>query len=437
MLTLPVICPQRDHDRWEDAHCAATGTPVRIGHCMQCLLEGRGAFSCVVQQLRARHAQDQPVTYYPTCIERRMAGTPKTPTESHGCEVHSTCTIDDCYRCPAYYSINIQCGDLAQMIPSPAYNTPQRFAVGVTTTGTRSGLLQVTNSIKYNGFNDVIVFADGQDGHYLDKLGDLPVVRRSSPIGIFANWYLGLLELRRAFPAADCYMMFQDDTVMVHGCGDYLRQALWPSDEPHAVSLFVAHRIARSVRRGWNACDYFTGGTCAMCFSKELLDEMLSQPDQLVSAWLNSTSSVDDRGVFDWLKQRNCHTYFAWPSLAEHLVQPSSHGGNTARHQCTASELAAPPVRPCSIVINERYIERHDHDMTAHITLAPGRSLRMTPREYLGYYYRDTPATIIYQLYNNDGQIGHDTTGCVVSFRSKSTRDRGPTLYDLSRIIWE
>ena len=66
----------------------------------------------------------------------------------------------------------------------------------------------------------------------------LELVRRAAPLGVIGNWLLGLSELLVREPAADAYLMVQDDVVFCRNVRGYLERTLWPAQRVGLASVY-------------------------------------------------------------------------------------------------------------------------------------------------------------------------------------------------------
>lgn len=102
-----------------------------------------------------------------------------------------------------------------------------RWAVGVTTVPSRRDVLlpRTLAPLKAAGFEDVRLFIDGYDHDVVDTTHlawDHPVTARGEVVRTWGNWWLGMHELWIRHPAADRYLMCQDDLVAVRNLRQYL-----------------------------------------------------------------------------------------------------------------------------------------------------------------------------------------------------------------------
>jgi hypothetical protein len=147
---------------------------------------------------------------------------------------------------PAYDPFSISRPlSLFELLPHPAIKlgpAVKRWAVGVTTSPRRASTLgQTLDSLERAGFDQVRLFMDGTVRVPAPHQA-IPVTWREDSVGAWPAWYLSLAELVLHQPAADAYLLVQDDVLLAdrESLRGYLEEVLWPGEKLGIVSLFSA-----------------------------------------------------------------------------------------------------------------------------------------------------------------------------------------------------
>lgn len=202
------------------------------------------------------------------------------------------------------------------------------WAVGVTTAPRKSPTLEsCLQSLSLAGWDSPRLFSEP----FASKskiFSNYPFSMRSTTLGVFPNWYLGLTELYLRMPHADAYLMFQDDALVARDARAYLENTLWPAAEVGVVSLYCPSREHvrdltgfREINRGWAAW-----GAVAYIFSNPGVRQFLSDPVVLNHRHHGPSDGVRniDPVVGSWC-QRNQLPYFVHiPTLVQHIGATST-----------------------------------------------------------------------------------------------------------------
>ncbi len=205
-----------------------------------------------------------------------------------------------------------------------------RWACGVTTVPARKDdLLPATlASLREAGFDAPRLFVDGAAAGW-EGFG-LEVTYRSPTIRAWANWLLGLEELLIRNPAANRFLMCQDDVLFCRNVRAYLDRCRFPDGgidkRPYLRgwwNLYTApkeeQRLAAAGERRWAASSQGHKGALALVFDREGVLELLGARQTLLRpldpslGWRNIDGGVG-KGLVEAGRQELCHM----PSLAQH-----------------------------------------------------------------------------------------------------------------------
>lgn len=216
-------------------------------------------------------------------------------------------------------------------LPAVGAGSPVRtWAVGVTTAPRREPTLgRCIASVRAAGFEPRI-FAE-PDSPIPHQARGLPVSWRESRAGPWPNYFLGLVELLVRAPAADAYLMLQDDVILYPGEAGvglraWLEEALWPHDDVGAVSLYTSRRYAAR-EAGWNRVQRsWTWGACAMLWPRARLVEFVgaAAARKLRRGLTPQTWRNIEHPIASWQRWRRRSIWAATPSLAQHVGETST-----------------------------------------------------------------------------------------------------------------
>lgn len=210
-----------------------------------------------------------------------------------------------------------------------------RWQVGVTTCDKRANdpiLIRTLNSLDAAGFPPPRIFADavGHDAAATlqQKLG-LEVTTHSPRIRAFGNFWLGLHELYNRDPAADRYVMAQDDFVAYRNLREYLERTPYPMRSYLNCYLFpsgeqfLAKQGTKTV--GWHPSNQLGKGAVLLVFDRAATQTLLSQRHMIdrVTDPLRGWRSLDG-GVVEAMKIAGWTEMVHYPSLVQHTGEVSS-----------------------------------------------------------------------------------------------------------------
>lgn len=202
------------------------------------------------------------------------------------------------------------------------------WSVGITTSPRREPTLaRCLASLLHAGWQSPRLFVDGPLA-LPESCRKLPVTQRDHPAGAWPNFYLSLSELAMRDPAADAYLMVQDDTLMCE-CPElrsYLERVLWPGVSDGVASLYCSRAYTQS-RPGWYR---FRGtwrwGANAFIFSRRAAQQFLADRYVVKHRWrIGRGGRLNVDGVIGrWCHRQRIPLYYPTPSLAQHIGESST-----------------------------------------------------------------------------------------------------------------
>lgn len=219
-------------------------------------------------------------------------------------------------------------GNPAQSIAQGVASTATNWAVGVTTAPRSvATLAQSLTSLAAAGWDTPRLFAE--PGTIIPPAFEhLPITLRDQTLGAFPNWYLGLAELVMRAPAADAYLMCQDDVLFADGLRHYLEQADWQSLDAGVISVYCPSHYATDSDPGfhvenrgwqsWGALAYLLPAASARALigDRRVIEHRLGGP----ADGLRNIDSVVGR----WCKSVGKNYVVHAPSLAQHIGDTST-----------------------------------------------------------------------------------------------------------------
>jgi len=202
----------------------------------------------------------------------------------------------------------------------------RNWAIGLTTAPRRAPTLEQTlDSVVRAGWDNPRLFLDGTV-HLPQRYQHLSISWRSESIGAWPSWYMALTELLLQSPAADAYVMLQDDVMLYdrEDLGKYLQRVLWPGDRPGIVSLFYN---GSSTKSGWHRMvNEWPCSAQALILSPAtarslLCDEKLSRI--CLSASYGNHVPIPEV-IAEWVYRSRTEAWYATPSLAQHIGNTST-----------------------------------------------------------------------------------------------------------------
>ena len=222
-------------------------------------------------------------------------------------------------------------GTLSDPGPGPAGGlaVPVRtWSVGVTTAPRRKPTLAVTlASLARAGWDRPRLFAE-PGAEVPAAFSGLPVSRRDETLGAFPNWLLGLAELVLRDPAADAYLMAQDDVLFSAGLRGYLERTLWPDARCGVVSVHCPSHLSAGLGLGYHALDlgWDAWGAQGYVFSNPSARALLADPLPVLHRRHGPREGLRnvDSLVGLWCRLRGRAYCVHVPSLAQHVGEAST-----------------------------------------------------------------------------------------------------------------
>lgn len=191
------------------------------------------------------------------------------------------------------------------------------WAVGITAAPRLVDYLLATlASLRAAGWDRVTVFAE--PGTPLPPGQSAAVSPRC--LKPWQNCLRALRTLVDSLPAADAYVVFQDDVLVAQGCRMWLEGELWPDPLPGVLSLYVSEAQAEGRPQGWSRLDpdITPYGACAVVMPPGSARLLLREPPhreagRMIDTWL---------GVF--CERHGLPFYQHVPSLVRHIGRESS-----------------------------------------------------------------------------------------------------------------
>lgn len=206
----------------------------------------------------------------------------------------------------------------------PARGSVRNWAIGMTTAKRRVPTLSRSlDSLSQAGWDsrEVHLFSE-PDALPAGSTFNGPVTIRGRKAGAFPNWYLALQELVLTQPAADGYLLLQDDVVFCRGLREYLEDELWPDSAAGFVSLYCGKLQSNpDQQQGWVQLhphgDLF--GALAVAFSAGAARAILLHPMLQRHRESGSGTYGIDFVLARWATESQMPSYFHVPSLVDHI----------------------------------------------------------------------------------------------------------------------
>lgn len=220
---------------------------------------------------------------------------------------------------------------LAQLIPTPAIRCGpaiRNWSVGVTTAPRQSPTLErCLASLSHAGWQTPRVFVDGELT-VPTAWSHLPRTNREPQIGAWPNYYLALAELLMRDPAADAYLVVQDDALF---CSDpctreYLEQVFWPGESAGIASLFCSRADTQPVAGWYQYPGAWSWCALAFVFSRAAAQRFLADLDVVrhrESRRKNGLAHIS-WCIGQWAVRSQVPVYFPTPSLVQHIGEVST-----------------------------------------------------------------------------------------------------------------
>ncbi len=189
-------------------------------------------------------------------------------------------------------------------------------------------LLRTLASLERAGFAKPRLFCDGVVA--AEIAAERQVTQRTPAIGGWPNFWLGLSELVARHPAADAFLMVQDDAIFCRDVAAYLSTWQPPSD-CGVISLFTPACNNGGV--GWHSCEvgYGMAGAQALLFPRDRAFDFLAHP-WTVNHRRAAPTSQHFRGdglhhidgvVGEWCRLVRRRMFCHNPSLSQHIGEAS------------------------------------------------------------------------------------------------------------------
>lgn len=220
----------------------------------------------------------------------------------------------------------------------------RRWSVGITTSPRRQPTLgECIESVRHSGWSSPRLFVDGRFD--LPSNGtSLPTTTRDIPVGAWPNYFLSLAELIMRDPAADAFLVLQDDALICRysGLREYLETVLWPNGRAGIASLYCSGAYTQPKRGWYRYRGRWQWGGLAFLFSRPAAQRFLRDRYVIMHRW-RSTGRVNIDGVIGrWAHRRRIPLYFPTPSLVQHIGETSTvWRGSQADHDRQADWFAA------------------------------------------------------------------------------------------------
>ena len=245
---------------------------------------------------------------------------------------HETTTEEECRRCRDWAEVPGPAPPpLNQLLPVPAVRRGPgigKWAVGVTTAPRRQETLSwCLESLSRAGWSSPRLFIDS-GAEVPHRYSHLPVTLRAPGLGAWPNYYLGLAELMMREPAADAYLMVQDDSIFYdrEDLSAYLQSALWPDEPVGAVSLYCP-QIYTQPEPGWHRRgDVWVYGALAFVFPRDSAKRFIADLTVLEHRWSqrNEGRAQIDLTIGQWAQRNALPIYYPTPSLVQHIGDTST-----------------------------------------------------------------------------------------------------------------
>lgn len=203
----------------------------------------------------------------------------------------------------------------------------KEWSVGVTTAPRRQETLAKScQGLLDCGWSDPHLFIDGSV-EVDSSLKELSFTRRSSPIGAWQNFMLGLTELVEAHPNSDAYLMVQDDVLWpaAPDLKEYLSEFLWPTKGNCIVSLYTSVDD-EAQQEGWRPlADLWKYGALAFVFPRTVARRMTCDPRLRSYGWTHGSGVAGvDTAIGKWAQKKGVPIWHPTPSLVQHFGHVSS-----------------------------------------------------------------------------------------------------------------
>jgi glycosyltransferase involved in cell wall biosynthesis len=208
-----------------------------------------------------------------------------------------------------------------------------QWSYGVTTVPSRfaTTLPRTLCSLAAGGFDAPRLFVDGA-AELPPRLANYAATCHVPKVRTWMNWVLGMTELYGRMPAADRYVIFQDDVICVSHLREYLESIEFPARG--YLNLYTELRNERD-RSGFYQSNQLGLGALGLVFDNEGLRRLLRTPHfvnrphpKFLKPGVKTTRTwkAIDGGIVESMRKAGYREYVHRPSLLNHIGVKSSMG---------------------------------------------------------------------------------------------------------------
>ncbi len=245
---------------------------------------------------------------------------------------HETTTEAHCRRCRDWAEVPGPAPPpLSRLVPAPDPRqgpAVAEWAVGMTTAPRRQETIALClDSLLRAGWSMPRLFVDsGAD--IARRFAHLPVTLHEPALGAWPNYYLGLAELLMREPAADAYLMVQDDGLFYdrEDLRQYLEAVLWPDWPIAAVSLYCP-MVYTKPDAGWHRLEgRWVYGAVGFVFPRPSAQRLIADLGVLGHRWSERNEGLANIDVVigKWAERNKLPLYYPTPSLVQHVGDTST-----------------------------------------------------------------------------------------------------------------
>lgn len=218
---------------------------------------------------------------------------------------------------------------LHELLPPPRRRcgTVRHWSVGVTTSPRSTPTLErCLEHLTTAGWQRPYLFVDAPV-RIPPKFAGLPRTVRDEAVGAWPNYYLALAEMYLRDPAADAFLILQDDAIVIPDARtrQYLESVLWPETNRSIVSLYCATPDTRP-QFGWTRRHGWAYGSLAFIFPPGVVRELLtSRPvlDHRLDEEGRGRTGIPEL-INAWAEQHQIDFHYPTPSLVQHVGHAST-----------------------------------------------------------------------------------------------------------------
>jgi hypothetical protein len=208
-----------------------------------------------------------------------------------------------------------------------------QWSIGVTTVPERrdTTLPRTLASLQAAGWDNVRLFQDGVNLSHCNLHSEF-YTYRNPRIGAWANWLLGLQELKLRQPLADRYLICQDDVVFSKHVRQYIDKTwAWTTQCRQWLNLYTQNQNEQVIAGkpiGWMESAELVGGgrgiqvhqgALALVFSNQAVEALLGHPI-VIRKCVGSKATVNiDGSVGQAMNAMGWREMIHNPSLVDHI----------------------------------------------------------------------------------------------------------------------